>query len=66
MTDLRKCRRYVLARNGKYLTRNPLWTTNSAYSAELYKDKREAMEKAKLYRAKILAFNPVTGEVTHG
>ena len=66
MMNIDKCKRYVLIRNGMYLTRDPLRTVNSAYSAEQYKDRREAMDKAKQYRAKIRVFNPVTGEIAHG
>ena len=66
MIDLNRCKRYVLVRNGMYLTRDPLRTVNSAYSAEQYKDRREALDKAKQYRAKIRVFNPVTGEIACG
>ncbi len=66
MMNISNCKRYVLVRNGLYLTRDPLRTTNSAYSAEQYKDRREALDKAKQYRAKIRVFNPVTGEIAHG
>lgn len=66
MIDLNRCKRYVLVRNGMYLTRDPLRTTNSAYSAEQYKDRREALDKAKQYQAKIRVFNPITGEVAYG
>lgn len=66
MIDLNRCKRYVLVRNGMYLTHDPLTMTNSAYSAEQYKDRTEALNEAKLYQAKIRAFNPITGEVTYG
>ena len=66
MMNLDKCRRYVLVRNGMYLTRDPLRTVNSAYSAEQYKDRREAADMAKKYKAKIRVFNPVTGEIAYG
>lgn len=66
MIDLNRCKRYVLVRNGMYLTRDPLRVTNSAYSAEQYKDRREALDNAKRYQAKVRAFNPVTGEVAYG
>lgn len=66
MIDLDRCKRYVLVRNGMYLTRDPLRTVNSAYSAEQYKDRLEALDKAKQYRAKIRVFNPVTGEIAYG
>lgn len=66
MIDLNRCKRYVLVRNGMYLTRDPLRTVNSAYSAEQYKDRREALDKAKQYSAKIRVFNPVTGEIACG
>ena len=66
MIDLTRCKRYVLVRNGMYLTHDPLTTTNSAYNAKQYKGRREALNEAKLYRAKIRVFNPVTGEVTYG
>ena len=66
MIDLNRCKRYVLVRNGMYLTHDPLTTTNSAYNAKQYKDRREALNEAKLYRAKIRAFNPVTGEIAYG
>lgn len=66
MIDVNRCKRYVLVRNGMYLTRDPLRATNSAYSAEQYKDRREALDKAKQCRAKILVFNPVTGEIACG
>lgn len=66
MMNIDKCKRYVLVRNGLYLTRDPLRTVNSAYDAEQYKDRREALDKAKQYRAKIRVFNPVTGEITYG
>lgn len=66
MIDLNSCKRYVLVRNGMYLTHDPLTTTNSAYNAKQYKDRREALNEAKLYRAKIRVFNPVTGEIACG
>ena len=66
MMNINNCNRYVLIRNGMYLTRDPLRTVNSAYSAEQYKDRREALDKAKKYRAKIRVFNPVTGEIAYG
>lgn len=66
MIDVNRCKRYVLVRNGMYLTHDPLTMTNSAYSAEQYKDRREALDKAKQYRAKIREFNPITGEVDYG
>ena len=66
MMNINNCKRYVLIRNGMYLTRDPLRTVNSAYSAEQYKDRREALDKAKQYRAKIRVFNPVTGEIAYG
>lgn len=66
MIDLNRCKRYVLVRNGMYLTHDPLTTTNSAYNAKQYKDRREALNEAKLYQAKIREFNPITGEVDYG
>ena len=66
MMNINNCKRYVLIRNGMYLTRDLLRTTNSAYNAEQYKDRREALDKAKQYQAKIRVFNPVTGEITYG
>lgn len=53
MMNIDNCKRYVLARNGLYLTQDPLRITNSAYIAEQY-------------RAKIRVFNPVTGEIACG
>lgn len=66
MIDLNRCKRYVLIRNGMYLTHDPLTMTNSAYNAKQYKDRREALNEAKLYQAKIRVFNPVTGEIAYG
>lgn len=66
MINLDKCKRYVLFRNGMYLTRDPMKTVNSAYDAEQYKDRREALDKAKQYQSKIRVFNPITGEIAHG
>lgn len=66
MMDVEKCKRYVLVRNGMYLTHNPLTVTNSAYNAKQYKDRRQAMDEAKLYQAKVRAFNPITGDITYG
>ena len=66
MIDVNRCKRYVLVRNGMYLTWDPLRVTNSAYNAKQYKDRREALNEAKLYQAKVRAFNPITGEVAYG
>lgn len=66
MIDLNRCKRYVLVRNGMYLTHDPLIMTNSAYGAKQYKDRLEALDKAKQYQAKIVLFNPVTGEIAYG
>ena len=68
--DIDKCKRYVLTRNGMYLMHNPdgglpLRWSNSAYMAEQYKSRREALDKAKLYGTKIRLFNPITGEITY-
>lgn len=66
MMNIDKCKRYVLIRNGMYLTHDPLTMTNSAYNAKQYKDRREALNEAKLYQAKVRVFNPVTGEIACG
>lgn len=66
MMNIDRCKRYVLMRNGMYLTHDPLTMTNSAYNAKQYKNRREALNEAKLYQAKVRAFNPITGEVAYG
>lgn len=71
MMDVDRCKRYVLTRNGEYLMHNPenaipLRWTNSPYTAEQYKDRRKALDQAKIYGAKIRVFNPVTGEIRYG
>ena len=66
MMNISNCKRYVLVRNGLYLTHDPLTMTNSAYNAKQYKNRMEALNEAKLYQAKIRVFNPVTGEITYG
>lgn len=71
MMDMNRCRRYVVAKGDAYLMHNPeggipLMWTNSPYTAEQWKDKRKALDKAKQYGAKIRVFNPITGEISYG
>ena len=65
MIEMERAKRYVLVRNGMYLSRNPMRTVNSAYDAAQYRTWKEALKLAKEYQAKVRIFNPITGEIAH-
>lgn len=66
---IENCRRYIVEKDKSYLMHMPReetvprWTY-SAYTAEHYRDRQEALKMAKQFGGKIRMFNPITGVIT--